>query len=234
MNISRYTRIIAHPIETYRLYQAQKQAALTASQGLKQFANISAIDPIANPVAINTPKISGFRKFMEIITANNLKISIGLLLADQVSKYYVRNYATLGAKSCVTFKSLELLCSTHTLNTGAVFGAPADQTILIASSLAQVSLAAVFYKVLSHGKYSSDVHKLGRLALALFMGAHIGNTVDRLLHGGVTDFMLLVPKLWGYVFNLADLTGILSFAIGGYALIKYVAGKIQSKLAKAA
>jgi len=94
---------------------------------------------------------------------------------------------------------------TYTTNTGAVFGVFSDQTfIMTIASFVGVGILLYFYH--SH----SGSERLVRLSLGLLLGGAIGNLVDRIWLGKVTDFIDVGP--WP-IFNLADSAIVTGIAI---------------------
>jgi signal peptidase II len=92
----------------------------------------------------------------------------------------------------------------HLTNTGAAFGLLQGQGGLFVM-IALVVIAAV----LVYSRYLPVDNWGVRLALALQLGGAIGNVIDRLQWGRVTDFLLLSLPLRGRVFewpafNVAD------------------------------
>ena len=94
---------------------------------------------------------------------------------------------------------------TYTTNTGAVFGVFSDQTfIMTIASFVGVGILLYFYH--SH----SGSERLVRLSLGLLLGGAIGNLIDRIWLGRVTDFIDVGP--WP-IFNLADSAIVIGIAI---------------------
>ena len=115
-----------------------------------------------------------------------------VIAADQVSKYMVRANLAVGEAipATGTFRIL------HIHNTGGAFGFFGDQTFfLIIASLVAIAVLVVLYR---HYPFSGP---LVRLALGLQLGGAIGNLVDRVRLGYVTDFVQLG---WWPLFNVAD------------------------------
>jgi signal peptidase II len=71
-----------------------------------------------------------------------------------------------------------------------------------------------------------NTDRLTAIALGLLIGGAIGNTVDRILHGAVVDYVSLhAAGYHWYVFNLADV-----WVVAGVALLLYdafLAGRSQ-------
>jgi len=93
---------------------------------------------------------------------------------------------------------------THQLNTGAAFSLFAGHTPLILL-MTGVLLPVIIYLLLTQIKLSFS----GKIALSLLIGGSLGNLSDRLIYGGVIDYirLLLIPFP---VFNLADICIVLS------------------------
>ncbi|HEX3239832.1 MAG TPA: signal peptidase II [Solirubrobacterales bacterium] len=118
-------------------------------------------------------------------------LALGVLVADQVAKAIVEGQITLGEQVEV-LGPLEL---TLTHNRGVAFGlAGGAGAPLIGITL--IALGVVGYL------FSRDPARPGMwVAVGLLAGGAIGNLVDRILQGHVTDFIDLPP--WP-PFNLAD------------------------------
>ena len=64
-----------------------------------------------------------------------------------------------------------------------------------------------------------NTDRLTAIALGLLIGGAIGNTIDRIIHGAVVDFVSLhAAGFYWYVFNLADV-----WVVAGVALLLYEA-----------
>jgi len=115
-----------------------------------------------------------------------------VVAADQVTKALVR--ANLSIHESVPEEGLFRI--THTTNTGAVFGVFSDQTVIMTiASFVGVGILLFFYH--SH----TGPERLVRLSLGLLLGGAVGNLVDRVRLGRVTDFIDV--GAWP-IFNLAD------------------------------
>ena len=121
---------------------------------------------------------------------------LGTLLAalaiDQASKYLVR----LGMEPGQAIPAEGPVRLHYITNTGSAFGFFQGQTLLLVlASVAGIALLAFFYRTHSH------LPSYFRFGLGLLLGGAIGNLIDRLLWGGVTDF---ISVGWWPTFNLAD------------------------------
>lgn len=115
-----------------------------------------------------------------------------VVIADQITKALIR--ANLHIHESVPDEGFFRL--TYTTNSGAVFGIFSDQAVIMTiASFVGVGILLFFYY--SH----SGSERLVRLSLGLLLGGAIGNLVDRIWLGKVTDFIDVGP--WP-IFNLAD------------------------------
>ncbi len=119
-----------------------------------------------------------------------------IVLLDQYTKFLVRTYLALGQ----TWMPLEWLAPyariVYWTNTGAAFGLFQNGGMVF-TVLAIIVSAAIIYYYRDMGRASWFI----RLALALQLGGALGNLVDRLTRGTVTDFISLGTFP---VFNVAD------------------------------
>ncbi|MBF8266601.1 MAG: lspA [Dehalococcoidia bacterium] len=122
----------------------------------------------------------------------SLFILIATLAADQVSKGMVR-LALIPGQSVPESGVFRL---TYVTNTGSALGFFPNQTLfLIAASLVGIGALLLFYRT----HHASGV--LLHISLGLQLGGALGNLVDRVRLGHVTDFIYVG---WWPVFNLAD------------------------------
>jgi signal peptidase II len=115
-----------------------------------------------------------------------------VVAADQLAKAAVRASLLPGA----SFPAGGPFRFTHVTNTGAAFGLFAEQ----GSLLTLVGLAAVLVLVWYYRSFGLESN-LVRASLGLQLGGALGNLIDRLRQGYVTDFLDF--RIWP-VFNLAD------------------------------
>ncbi len=118
--------------------------------------------------------------------------ALAALVADQISKYLIRENMAIGE----SWPREGFFRLTHGTNTGSAFGLFQDQTtILTIASLFAIGFIIYFYH--SH----SDRAWLTRLTVGLLLGGAVGNLIDRVFAGRVTDFIDVGP--WP-IFNIAD------------------------------
>ena len=115
-----------------------------------------------------------------------------VLAADQLTKFLVRDFLAL--RESIPAEGFFRI--THTYNTGSAFGLfQGHNSPLIFASLVGITVLVLIY----HSQRRPT--PLLRLSLGLQLGGAIGNLLDRVLWGRVTDFLDVGP--WP-VFNLAD------------------------------
>jgi len=129
-------------------------------------------------------------------------LTIVLLILDQLTKIWAKLSLPLYESKPVIGK---LLMLTHVQNTGAAFsislGSAATNRIFF---IVVTCLAIVFVVYLLMRSYS----KLQRISLCLILAGAIGNLIDRIIYGFVTDFIdadfpNFLMERWP-VFNVAD------------------------------
>jgi len=135
-------------------------------------------------------------------------IALLIVAADQLSKIWIRaNLATGQSLFEVGFFRL-----THVHNTGAVFGLFRGQSFPL-TIVASVGIGVIlFYAFLVHRSFPLLDNRLSKSALGLVLGGTVGNLIDRLHFGYVTDFIDF--GFWP-AFNIADsaiTVGVIIFA----------------------
>jgi len=137
----------------------------------------------------------------------------GLIIAlDQLSKYAITHTFMLG--DYVTVTSFFDLVLAH--NTGAAFSLFADQAGWQRAFFISTALIASAIIIYLLRRESGSV--LFKLALSLILGGALGNLIDRISSGAVTDFIKL--PLWP-AFNVADM----SITFGVLALLYVLEGR---------
>lgn len=134
-----------------------------------------------------------------------IAVTVFIVLADQFTKWLVIRSIPLYNEPIPVLFGFHL---THTRNTGAAFGmlhgwslGPLTGTTLL-TVFSIAASAYIVYVLVTHGK------ALGapvRIALGMILGGAVGNIIDRVLHGYVTDFVHF--KLGSFefaIFNVAD------------------------------
>lgn len=139
-----------------------------------------------------------------------------VIILDQVAKYLVRlNLPSLSAFAPIPALA-DFFTLTNTHNTGAAFGMFKEAGGIFTVVAILVSGAIVFYyHRIPEGQY------LIRLALGLQLGGALGNLIDRLLYGTVTDFIFFhwYDQLNAPIFNIADLSITVGVIILAYLML---------------
>lgn len=138
------------------------------------------------------------------------RIAIVLLVllnigCDQISKNVVRNHVDPREYIQVLGDKLVL---TNVENTGAMLGFGSNLSpilkIIFLQALPVIVLIVLLFRVLR----DSSMNKWLVFAFACVIGGGIGNLIDRIAHGKVTDFFYI--DLGGYfktgIFNMADVS----------------------------
>ena len=124
---------------------------------------------------------------------------IGLLIvvADQLSKVWIRTNLPEGHY----LFQIGFFRIIHIHNTGAAFGLFRDQSLAL-SIVAIIAITVILvYTFVGYRHLPWLDSKLGKVALGLILGGTVGNLIDRLRFGYVTDFIDF--SFWP-VFNIAD------------------------------
>jgi len=117
-----------------------------------------------------------------------------VVAADQLTKYLIRGAITPDGFIPLIGSQVGL---THIVNTGASFGMLQGQnTILVIVAALMIAALFIWRKDLAPWKG-------GDILIGLILGGVLGNLIDRLWIGGVTDFLKIGP--WP-AFNVADST----------------------------
>ncbi len=132
-----------------------------------------------------------------------LLLALALLVLDQLTKALVRTLP-LGSRMPLLPGFLWL---SHVENTGASFSILQGSNAL----LAWVAVIVLGILIYAYGSFRTRVE---RVIYALLLAGLLGNLVDRLLFGAVTDF---VDLGWFPVFNVADSC----LVVGVSALVAY-------------
>jgi signal peptidase II len=131
-----------------------------------------------------------------------LWVSLAVLAVDRATKFAIeRNTSPLFRHSVVS----DIVVLVHSWNPGIAFSmfsgskSPWLTPLLVVSSTAVMALLGW---MIVTGRAGGALAQCG---LALILGGAAGNALDRVIHGGVTDF--LEVRLWTYIwpaFNVAD------------------------------
>lgn len=150
------------------------------------------------------------------IYRRNAAFSLTALLvvaADQLSKSWIRS--NLGSDSSLLETGFFRLIHVH--NTGSAFGLFQDQTLLLII-VAFIGIAVLlFLGLFRHRRFPFLATMPAKLFLGLVLGGTVGNLIDRLRYGYVTDFVAI--GRWP-AFNIADSAVVVGAILLAYLLIR--------------
>lgn len=129
-------------------------------------------------------------------------ISLIVIIFDQVSKYVIRS--SIEPRQVIKLTP-KLIWFTSIQNTGAAFSFSFGNPLLNRILFIIISIIAIILVVYLSAK---SKNKLEIFSFALILGGAIGNLVDRIFMGSVTDFIWcdfpdVIMTRWP-VFNIAD------------------------------
>ena len=142
-----------------------------------------------------------------------LVIASVVLLVDQLSKVWVRHSLLVGE----SLPEEGLFRFTHVQNDGIIFGLDVPHVVTLVFPILLVVAA-----ILLSARYTQSDGWLMNVAVGLFIGGSLGNLIDRIAFGHVTDFIDI--RLWGDfhwpAFNVADA----SIVLGVILLAAFLVG----------
>ena len=130
------------------------------------------------------------------LSAFGLSIVVVVIVVDQITKLIVQARLPVG----YVIDVLPILALLHVHNTGIAFSMLANSGVsLVALPLVVTAIVLAFWA------HNREGGKPAAAGFALILGGAIGNLIDRVRLGYVTDFLLLHFGTWTlFVFNLAD------------------------------
>lgn len=170
---------------------------------------------------------------MEIITSWVRRAWVVLVVAgiiitlDQLTKEWVRmNIPKYG--SMIPIPALgEYFVFEHVDNYGAAFGILQNQGMLFVVIAVVVAIAILLYV-----RYLPTEHNFVRILLGLQLGGAVGNLVDRINQGFVTDFVKMgIPGVYYWPnYNIADSSIVVGvIALGIYIMLDDVRKQRQQQ-----
>ncbi len=145
-------------------------------------------------------------------------LSALIVILDQITKALTRNLVAYKESVPVITDFFHI---THIENDGMAFGLhmPFGQVLL---PVITAGLIVFLIKMILDARGKSKVYETG---LGLILGGAVGNFIDRIVFGKVTDFLHFMIGDWEwYIFNIAD-----SGVSVGFALVLYFTFFIQPK-----
>jgi signal peptidase II len=148
-------------------------------------------------------------------------IALLVIIIDQLSKFWIIGRLLPGE----TLWDIGFLRIIHVLNSGAAFGIFKNATtILIIVDF--IGIAVILYLVFVMRRQWPFLDKmLVRISIGLILGGTIGNLIDRIRVGQVTDFIDF--KIWP-VWNVADSSVTVGVILLAYCLL-FLADKAKIK-----
>jgi signal peptidase II len=129
-------------------------------------------------------------------------LALAILAADRASKFAVETLTVEGFRRPLIPNFADLV---HSVNAGIAFGlfsGTPSKWISFLLVLSSAAVIALLVWLLFEGRAGNVQSQVG---IALIAGGAAGNLLDRLLHGGVTDFLELRAGNFRWpAFNLAD------------------------------
>ena len=135
-------------------------------------------------------------------SARWLWLTLAVVVGDRALKYAIEQKTGEGFRRDLIPKFATLV---HSTNSGIAFGLlseSASKWVSIALITSAVAIVILLGWLLMVGRAGASMSQAG---FALIAGGAAGNLIDRLLHGGVTDFLELRAGSFVWpAFNLAD------------------------------
>lgn len=123
-------------------------------------------------------------------------LSVLIIVVDQVTKFLVRTNMKIGETIAVLGDFFKL---TYIENTGAAFSMFRDQKLILIGMPIVAVIIALWYME----RHRKKDHFTLPLALSFIIAGGVGNLIDRILAGSVTD--MLDISFFPPIFNVADI-----------------------------
>lgn len=125
-----------------------------------------------------------------------------IILLDQITKYYIDSYMSVGD----SFPVIQGLFNiTYVRNPGAAFGIFAKSPAVFRTVFLIAVTSGAMVLILYYMRMNREREPLMNLALSLIFGGAVGNLIDRIRFGEVIDFLdfYIGPHHWP-AYNVAD------------------------------
>ena len=150
----------------------------------------------------------------------NVVFSLAALLvvvADQLSKLWIRSNLAVG-QSFFELGFFQIIRLPP--NTGAAFGLFQGQSFYL-TIVSLIAVAVILcYALFIYRRFPLLDNMTNRIAIGLILGGTVGNLIDRIRFGGVTDFIGVGS--WWPAFNIADAAVTVGVIIFAYSLLSSV------------
>jgi len=136
-----------------------------------------------------------------------------VVIADQLSKLWIRSNLVVGE----SLPEAGFVRLTHIRNTGSSFGLFQDQSLMLAI-IAIIGIGLILFLILfMYQRFHILNTLIGKISLGLILGGTLGNLIDRLRSGYVTDFIDF--NFWP-AFNVADSAVVVGAILLAYSLVQ--------------
>jgi len=146
-----------------------------------------------------------------------LSVSFVWFIVDQATKWWIITYVMDPPRVIPITRFFNIVLGR---NTGVSFGLFGD-----VSPWLLVAVAAAIVAMLMTWMWRAET-RMAAIAFGLVSGGAVGNVVDRLRHGGVTDFLDFYVGQWHWpAFNMADVgivCGVALLLVQGLILERHV------------
>jgi len=143
-----------------------------------------------------------------------------VVVADQLSKMWIRSNLVVGQ----SLPETGFFRLTHVHNTGAAFGLFRDQSFILAIVALVGIIVLIVYALLIYRYFPFLDNLLCKSALGLVLGGTVGNLIDRVRLGYVTDFIDV--GIWPS-FNIADSAIVVGIIVFVYSLLRLAQAEKQ-------
>ena len=145
-------------------------------------------------------------------------LTLLVIAADQLSKIWIRSNLAIGE----SLPETGLVRLTHISNTGAAFGLFQGHSFPLTIVALVGATVILLFALYFYRRFPFYDRRLGKLALGLMLGGTIGNLIDRLNQGFVTDFIDI--GIWP-TFNVADSAVVVGVILFVYRLLVFSGAK---------
>jgi signal peptidase II len=128
-------------------------------------------------------------------------LGLPLFALDQLTKWLVRENIPYGAEIPIIPGFFSLV---HASNTGAAFSMFTGNNFFFVG-LAVVALAVIMFILVRDSRTRTGLNKITKISFGLLASGILGNLIDRIFRGAVTDFLHFYISEYAWPsFNVAD------------------------------
>jgi signal peptidase II len=136
-----------------------------------------------------------------------------VVIADQLSKFWLRTILLEGH----VFFRFGFFQIIHIHNSGAAFGLFQGMSMIIMVIALVATAALLIYGLVIHRRFPFFDGLLSRISLGMVLGGTVGNLIDRIRLGYVTDF---IDFTYWPAFNVADASISVGVILFAYTLLR--------------